>query len=71
VSGPEAVHIRVATKARPNMDKSSPLDREFFKSFLEVNSSDSWLMLLDSGLWITTILSDQIQFVACTAAMIL
>ncbi|GJM88558.1 hypothetical protein PR202_ga04634 [Eleusine coracana subsp. coracana] len=35
VSGPEAVHIRVATKARPNMDKSSPLDREFFKSFLE------------------------------------
>ncbi|TVU19334.1 hypothetical protein EJB05_35478 [Eragrostis curvula] len=35
VSGAEAVHVRVATKARPNMDKSSPLDREFFISFLE------------------------------------
>ncbi|TVU19335.1 hypothetical protein EJB05_35479, partial [Eragrostis curvula] len=35
VSGLEAVNVRVATKAKPNMDKSSPLDREFFKSFLE------------------------------------
>ncbi|KAJ1262843.1 hypothetical protein BS78_09G140700 [Paspalum vaginatum] len=35
VSGPEAAHIRVATKAKPNVDKYSPLDREFFKSFLE------------------------------------
>uniref|UniRef100_A0A0A9DFN1 Inosine/uridine-preferring nucleoside hydrolase domain-containing protein n=1 Tax=Arundo donax TaxID=35708 RepID=A0A0A9DFN1_ARUDO len=35
VSGPEAVCVRVATKARANMDKNSPLDREFFKSFLE------------------------------------
>ncbi|OEL13666.1 hypothetical protein BAE44_0025316, partial [Dichanthelium oligosanthes] len=35
VSGPEAAHIRVATKAKPNMDKNSPLDREFFRSFLE------------------------------------
>ncbi|GJN14237.1 hypothetical protein PR202_gb01035 [Eleusine coracana subsp. coracana] len=35
VSGPEAVKIRVATKAKPNVDKNSPLDREFFKSFLK------------------------------------
>ncbi|XP_062179900.1 nucleoside hydrolase 3 isoform X2 [Phragmites australis] len=35
ISGPEAVQIRVATKAKPNADKNSPLDREFFKSFLE------------------------------------
>ncbi|KAG2627626.1 hypothetical protein PVAP13_3KG129160 [Panicum virgatum] len=35
VSSPEAAHIRVATKAKQNMDKYSPLDREFFKSFLE------------------------------------
>ncbi|RCV17777.1 hypothetical protein SETIT_3G246900v2 [Setaria italica] len=35
VSSPEAAHIRVATKAKPNMDKYSPLNREFFKSFLE------------------------------------
>ncbi|KAK3138802.1 hypothetical protein QOZ80_5AG0373590 [Eleusine coracana subsp. coracana] len=36
VYGPEAVKIRVATKAKPNMDKDSSLDREFFKSFLKV-----------------------------------
>ncbi|CAN6351053.1 unnamed protein product [Urochloa humidicola] len=35
VSSPEAAHIRVATKATQNMDKYSPLNREFFKSFLE------------------------------------
>uniref|UniRef100_A0A0D9WGD5 Inosine/uridine-preferring nucleoside hydrolase domain-containing protein n=1 Tax=Leersia perrieri TaxID=77586 RepID=A0A0D9WGD5_9ORYZ len=35
VSGPEAVQVCVATMAKPNMDKSSPLNREFFKSFLE------------------------------------
>ncbi|GJM88556.1 hypothetical protein PR202_ga04632 [Eleusine coracana subsp. coracana] len=41
VYGPEAVKIRVATKAKPNMDKDSSLDREFFKSFLKVTS---WLI---------------------------
>ncbi|KAF8765666.1 hypothetical protein HU200_008163 [Digitaria exilis] len=35
-SGPEAVRVYVATSAKPNTDKSSSLDREFFKSFLEV-----------------------------------
>ncbi|CAN6337636.1 unnamed protein product [Urochloa humidicola] len=35
VSSPEAAHIRVATKAKSNVDKGSPLDREYFKSFLE------------------------------------
>ncbi|XP_062180693.1 nucleoside hydrolase 3-like isoform X2 [Phragmites australis] len=36
VSGPEAVRVRVATSAKLNVDKRSSLDREFFKSFLEV-----------------------------------
>ncbi|KAK3135728.1 hypothetical protein QOZ80_5BG0422670 [Eleusine coracana subsp. coracana] len=36
VSGREAVRVRVATSAKPNTDESSSLDREFFKSFLEV-----------------------------------
>ncbi|XP_066361915.1 nucleoside hydrolase 3-like isoform X1 [Miscanthus floridulus] len=35
VSSPEAACIRVATEAKPNVDKNSPLDREFFVSFLE------------------------------------
>ncbi|KAK1277160.1 hypothetical protein QJS04_geneDACA003426 [Acorus gramineus] len=36
VSGPEAVRVLVAKKAKPNTDADSPLDREFFKSFLDV-----------------------------------
>ncbi|KAM3404031.1 hypothetical protein ACQJBY_007244 [Aegilops geniculata] len=36
ISGLEAVRVRVATKAKSNVDKNSRLDREFFKSFLEV-----------------------------------
>ncbi|KAG8068779.1 hypothetical protein GUJ93_ZPchr0005g15055 [Zizania palustris] len=36
VSGPEGVRVRVATRAKPNTNKNSSLDREFFKSFLEV-----------------------------------
>jgi hypothetical protein len=36
VSGREAVRVRVATSAKPNTDKSSSLDKEFFNSFLEV-----------------------------------
>lgn len=36
ISGPDAVRVHVATKAKPNTDKNSHLNREFFKSFLEV-----------------------------------
>lgn len=36
VTGPDAVRVLVATEAKPNQDVDSPLDREFFKSFLEV-----------------------------------
>ncbi|KAG2619369.1 hypothetical protein PVAP13_3NG141410 [Panicum virgatum] len=36
LSGPEAVRVYVATRAKPNADKNSSLNREFFKSFLEV-----------------------------------
>ncbi|KAM3404021.1 hypothetical protein ACQJBY_007243 [Aegilops geniculata] len=36
VAGSEGVRVRVATSAKPNTDNNSTLDREFFKSFLEV-----------------------------------
>ncbi|XP_028947775.2 nucleoside hydrolase 3-like isoform X2 [Malus domestica] len=36
VTGSEAVSVLVATKAKPNQDPQSPLNREFFVSFLEV-----------------------------------
>ncbi|XP_068327705.1 nucleoside hydrolase 3-like [Pyrus communis] len=36
VRGSEAVSVLVATKAKPNQDPQSPLDREFFISFLDV-----------------------------------
>ncbi|XP_062176497.1 nucleoside hydrolase 3-like isoform X2 [Alnus glutinosa] len=35
VTGPEAVHVLVATKAKSNRDMNSPLNREFYKSFLD------------------------------------
>lgn len=36
VRGSQAVSVLVATKAKPNQDPRSPLDREFFISFLDV-----------------------------------
>ncbi|KAK2995551.1 hypothetical protein RJ640_014948 [Escallonia rubra] len=36
VNGPEAVHVLVATRAKPDSDNSSSLEREFSKHFLEV-----------------------------------
>ncbi|KAL5541760.1 hypothetical protein UlMin_009470 [Ulmus minor] len=36
ITGPEAVRVLVATKAKPNPDSRSPLNRAFFKSFLGV-----------------------------------
>ncbi|XP_043722088.1 uncharacterized protein LOC122669395 [Telopea speciosissima] len=36
INGSEAVRVLVATKAKPNKDINSPLDREYFKSFLDV-----------------------------------
>nr|DAD37867.1 TPA_asm: hypothetical protein HUJ06_008508 [Nelumbo nucifera] len=36
INGTEAVHVLVATKAKPNQDIGSLLEREFFKSFLDV-----------------------------------
>ncbi|KAF3457232.1 hypothetical protein FNV43_RR01889 [Rhamnella rubrinervis] len=36
VTGPDAVRVLVATKAKPNQNVDSPLVREFFKSFLDV-----------------------------------
>ncbi|KAK7387843.1 hypothetical protein VNO78_22638 [Psophocarpus tetragonolobus] len=36
VSGPDSVRVLVATKAKPNTDVGSSLNREYFKSFLNV-----------------------------------
>ncbi|XP_059632623.1 nucleoside hydrolase 3-like [Cornus florida] len=36
VTGAEAVRVLVATRAKPNRDSNSSLDREFFRSFLDV-----------------------------------
>ncbi|CAD6272174.1 unnamed protein product [Miscanthus lutarioriparius] len=36
LSGPEAVQVLVATSAKPNTNKNSPLDKEFSERFLEV-----------------------------------
>ncbi|XP_041000959.1 uncharacterized protein LOC121246760 isoform X2 [Juglans microcarpa x Juglans regia] len=35
ITGPDAVRVLVATKAKPNQNKNSSLDREFFISFLD------------------------------------
>ncbi|KAL4565005.1 hypothetical protein LXL04_029086 [Taraxacum kok-saghyz] len=35
VSGPDSVRVRVATRAKPNHDNTSLLDREYFVSFLD------------------------------------
>uniref|UniRef100_A0A2N9HHN7 Inosine/uridine-preferring nucleoside hydrolase domain-containing protein n=1 Tax=Fagus sylvatica TaxID=28930 RepID=A0A2N9HHN7_FAGSY len=35
VAGPEAVRVLVATKAKPNRNKESPLNREYYRSFLD------------------------------------
>ncbi|KAM3755345.1 hypothetical protein ACB098_02G033800 [Castanea mollissima] len=35
VTGPEAIRVLVATKAKPNQNIASPLDTEFFISFLD------------------------------------
>ncbi|XP_010687819.3 nucleoside hydrolase 3 [Beta vulgaris subsp. vulgaris] len=36
ISGPEGVRVLVATRAKPNKDPTSPIDRQFFKEFLDV-----------------------------------
>ncbi|XP_024996828.1 uncharacterized protein LOC112529702 [Cynara cardunculus var. scolymus] len=36
VTGPDSVRVLVATRAKPNVDKTSSLDREFFVNFLDV-----------------------------------
>ncbi|KAI3804585.1 hypothetical protein L1987_26242 [Smallanthus sonchifolius] len=36
VIGPESVRVRVATRAKPNVDKTSTLDREYYVNFLDV-----------------------------------
>ncbi|KVH91352.1 Inosine/uridine-preferring nucleoside hydrolase [Cynara cardunculus var. scolymus] len=38
LTGPDSVRVLVATRAKPNVDKTSSLDREFFVNFLDVTS---------------------------------
>ncbi|XP_035844117.1 uncharacterized protein LOC118490533 [Helianthus annuus] len=35
-TGPDSVRVRVATRAKPNVDESSTLDREYYVNFLDV-----------------------------------
>ena len=37
VTGPEAVHMLVATYAKPNQNNDSTLNRQFYRSFLDVS----------------------------------
>ena len=46
VTGSEGVRVLVAKKAKPNQDVHSPLDREFFISFLDVSVSEHPLSIL-------------------------
>lgn len=61
VNGSEAVRVLVATKAKPNQDPKSPLDREFFTSFLNV----SLMNHLDSLQFSTKYQSAMITFHGC------
>ncbi|KAK9077797.1 hypothetical protein SSX86_006135 [Deinandra increscens subsp. villosa] len=36
VTGPDSVRVRVATRAKPNRDKTSTLDREYYINYLDV-----------------------------------
>ncbi|KAJ0609006.1 putative inosine/uridine-preferring nucleoside hydrolase domain, ribonucleoside hydrolase [Helianthus annuus] len=36
VTGPDSVRVRVATRAKPNVDESSTLDREYYVNYLDV-----------------------------------
>lgn len=49
VTGPEAVSVLVATKAKPNSDLDSPLNRAFYKSFLDVSQTNIYFFNWDSA----------------------
>lgn len=75
VSGPEGVRVLVAQKAKPNKDKNSPLDREFFISFLDVSISllsddpftSSSLLVARNSVKMSPKTSDSISFYRRTA----
>lgn len=41
ITGPEAVHVLVAIKAKANTDSKSKLNKEMYKSFLDVSAENS------------------------------
>lgn len=53
VTGPDSVHVLVATEAKRNQDANSLLDREFYKSFLDVSSLKSYFHCNTLGLLLT------------------
>lgn len=57
VTGPDSVHVLVATKAKRNQDGNSLLDREFYKSFLDVSSLHSYFPDNILGLSLTYLFS--------------
>lgn len=36
INGPDSVRVRVATRAKPNRDTTSTLDREYYVHYLDV-----------------------------------
>lgn len=43
ITGPESVRVLVAERAKPNRDVHSPLNRQFFESFLDVSTGEQSL----------------------------
>ncbi|XP_042456292.1 uncharacterized protein LOC122040881 isoform X3 [Zingiber officinale] len=56
VTGPESVRVLVAERAKPNQDVRSPLNREFFGSFLDVDSTGRRSFLITEKLCTSRIL---------------
>lgn len=44
-NGPDSVRVLVATKAKPNRDVKSSLDREYFINFLNVRKVAFWVYI--------------------------
>jgi len=57
VSGPDSVRVLVATKAKPNKDVRSPLDREYFTSFLNVRLLFQYIAQTSFKIYNHTVLS--------------
>lgn len=59
--GPEGVRTLVATRAKPNRNITSPLDREFYLGFLDVSLSSA----LQFDIIVTLFLKVQLPEIDC------